>query len=509
MNQDDFRRRWAPTLDHVELAGFMRELTDERNDKWPLENTSDTCRDCFGPKSAPGVPAICAAWHEPELGEPGEITEDAAGKFQNPKGGLNDAGRKHFGVKKGVTNYSGASDEEKKRWVRWALRFTKTPRPLKDGNGKPTRYALMFNAWGEPVPTSPDAVAAVHKKAESRAKQLKMGQNAAEQADADLGYWDGYAEEVQQAESAAVQAGEISGGGYITTTNPTWTYSTTTNSLAMSPAAAQLDSMLNPALNQGTGNQQQNAFVADVNGRTFVAAPASAIQQALRDPTVEEIAEEHMLWIDGRFVGAEEPNRNGAMWSAGDLELARGTVLYGPLNWLHEARHVIGSMVDAKYVDPRSQTQAADVGGKLPTVQPHITATAAVWKWIWPDEAYVIQQASDLNQLWYSMECISKEVACSGPDGCGHTTSYSQYLAGAACEHIRQRASVRQFKNPIFLGGAVIVPPTRPGWAEADVRVMKQASGLAEAAFEQAGRPDVSASTWEQMMAQLVRYSQK
>jgi 2'-5' RNA ligase len=245
-----------------------------------------------------------------------------------------------------------------------------------------------------------------------------------------------------------------------------------------------------------------NAVVAEINGRQIIAGPAAAFERASRDPSVDEITAEHMLYINGRFVGAEVPNRNGALWSAGDLELARESVLYGPLNWLHEARHVIGTLADAKYVEPAREAAAE-------TIHPHITATSAIWRWIYPDEAYVVQQASDMGQLWYSMECISKEVACAGPEGCGNTTSYAQYMAGVACEHVRQRASVRHFKNPVFLGGAVIVPPSRPGWAEADASVMKTASVLAEAAFDQAGQPDVRTSDWEQMMAQLVRFASK
>ncbi len=258
--------------------------------------------------------------------------------------------------------------------------------------------------------------------------------------------------------------------------------------------------------------RSENAFVTEINGRTFVSGPAATarVQKAeVREPGLEEITSEPLLWMHGRFVGAEAPNRNGAMWSSGDLELAKGSVVHGPLNWLHEARHVIGAIAKADYIDPgkTGSMQVADVGGVLPPVEPHITATAAVWKWIYPDEAYVIQQASDAGHLWYSMECISKEVSCAGPDGCGNTTSYAQYMAGAACEHVRQRASVRRFVSPVFLGGAVIVPPSRPGWAEADARVMNQATVLAEAAFEQAGRPDVPTSEWEQLMAQLVRFA--
>lgn len=111
-----------------------------------------------------------------------------AGKFQDPKGGLNSAGRRKFGVKKGVVNYSSASDADKRRWVRWALRFTKTPQPLKKPDGEPTRYALMFRAWGEPVPTSAAAVRAVHAKAMTRRKALGMGQDAAAAVVAEIEY---------------------------------------------------------------------------------------------------------------------------------------------------------------------------------------------------------------------------------------------------------------------------------------------------------------------------------
>lgn len=260
-----------------------------------------------------------------------------------------------------------------------------------------------------------------------------------------------------------------------------------------------------PLLTPATDPDTARAFVTEVNGRTLITGPATTIA-AMKDPTVEDITAAHMLWMHGRFVGADTPNRNGALWSAGDLEMAKGTVVNGPLNWLHDARHVIGTLAKADYVDPAQNPQRA---GQLGPVEPHITATAAIWKWIYPDEAYVVQQASDQEMLWYSMECISKEVSCVGEGGCGNTTTYSAYMAGAACEHVRQRASVRRFVNPVFLGGAVIVPPTRPGWAEADARVMSTANSLAEAAFEQAGRPDISTSEWEQLMGQLVRFAQK
>ncbi len=107
-------------------------------------------------------------------------------KYKNPKGGLTQAGRDYYKrtqgskLKAGVKNYSKASESDKKRWVRWALRFagrSDIP-PLKKPNGEPTRFALMFAAWGEPVPSSVESVRKVYKKALSRRDQLGMGKAA-------------------------------------------------------------------------------------------------------------------------------------------------------------------------------------------------------------------------------------------------------------------------------------------------------------------------------------------
>lgn len=89
---------------------------------------------------------------------------------KDPRGGLTAAGRKEFerkegahlkpGVKKSV---SQMTPEEMKRKGSWAARFygrSGSLPPLKDENGKPTRFALTAAAWGEPVPKT---VAAARK----------------------------------------------------------------------------------------------------------------------------------------------------------------------------------------------------------------------------------------------------------------------------------------------------------------------------------------------------------
>jgi hypothetical protein len=69
---------------------------------------------------------------------------------------------------------------------------------------------------------------------------------------------------------------------------------------------------------------------------------------------------------------------------------------------------------------------------------------------------------------------------------------------------------VRHIVKPTFRGGALIVPPVRPGWKGASASVltdavMQEAAGWAAANEEQykvlnANGADLTAAAWEQMM---------
>ena len=63
-------------------------------------------------------------------------------EFQNPTGGLSEAGRKHFGVKSPVK--SGTNP----RRVSFAARFAGMKGPMKNPDGSPTRKALALKKWG-------------------------------------------------------------------------------------------------------------------------------------------------------------------------------------------------------------------------------------------------------------------------------------------------------------------------------------------------------------------------
>lgn len=83
-------------------------------------------------------------------------------RTKDPRGGLTAAGRAAFRRKQGAHLKPGVrkadaemSPAEMRRKGSWATRFYgragKLP-PLKDKDGKPTRFALTAAAWGEKVP---------------------------------------------------------------------------------------------------------------------------------------------------------------------------------------------------------------------------------------------------------------------------------------------------------------------------------------------------------------------
>jgi hypothetical protein len=241
--------------------------------------------------------------------------------------------------------------------------------------------------------------------------------------------------------------------------------------------------------------EKEVAFVANIGDRIVLATrgrvdtmddlPATLAALA----STKREAQSANLWIAGRYVEAERANRNMAYWSADDLQLGQPTVDHGPINWLHQERHIIGALAYSEYV-PVEREAAAESG-----VGSHIAALGALWPWIAREETGAIRDASENGRLWFSMECVSREVACM-EDGCGHSVEYKPYMKTqetSRCEHMKA-GGVRRFVDPIFEGAGIIVPPTEPGWANAEARVlMPKAEALVErnaAAFSGASDED-------------------
>ncbi len=71
-----------------------------------------------------------------------------AKKYQNKKGGLNQAGRDYFKRTEGSNLKAPVKKGVNPRRVSFACRFAGMKGPMKDSKGRPTRKALALKAWG-------------------------------------------------------------------------------------------------------------------------------------------------------------------------------------------------------------------------------------------------------------------------------------------------------------------------------------------------------------------------
>ncbi len=88
-----------------------------------------------------------------------------AKKFQNPKGGLNEAGRKHFKKTEGANLKRPVKDGVNPRRISFAARFAGMKGPMQDDKGRPPRKAFALKAWGFRNEESARNFANRHKKA--------------------------------------------------------------------------------------------------------------------------------------------------------------------------------------------------------------------------------------------------------------------------------------------------------------------------------------------------------
>jgi hypothetical protein len=87
-----------------------------------------------------------------------------AKRYQNPSGGLNEAGRKFFKRTEGSNLKSPVKTGTNPRRVSFAARFGGMKGSLLSKSGKPTRLKLALKAWGFSSKEAARNFAARHKK---------------------------------------------------------------------------------------------------------------------------------------------------------------------------------------------------------------------------------------------------------------------------------------------------------------------------------------------------------
>jgi len=192
-----------------------------------------------------------------------------------------------------------------------------------------------------------------------------------------------------------------------------------------------------------------------------------------------------LKWIVGNYVEADNSNSNGQYWSLEDLQLKSATVNHGPMNIAHVANDVVGTYVGSELLYPTQAGQRA-----------YIETVAAMWKYYFNKETAIVEAAHAEGTLYQSMECVSDTVTCvphskseqeeAASPACGQTFPYDGPY-GAYCEHIEAGTAARQFDNPHFLGGGLIIPPLKPGWRNAEIQEISTLmnTDMAESVSEQ------------------------
>lgn len=102
-------------------------------------------------------------------------------KYEDPKGGLTEAGRRKFersgeskNLQPGVKDSNPKGDRARRKGSFLTRFYTNPSGPLVNDNGEPTRLALAAHAWGEPVPRTRSAAARLAAKGRNLLEKYKM-----------------------------------------------------------------------------------------------------------------------------------------------------------------------------------------------------------------------------------------------------------------------------------------------------------------------------------------------
>jgi hypothetical protein len=216
-------------------------------------------------------------------------------------------------------------------------------------------------------------------------------------------------------------------------------------------------------------------------------------------------AEKHVIsnpahsYIVGKFVEAERANSNGQFFQMEGLRMGQPNIAHSPMNLDHIPKKIVGAFVASDFIYPTQEDAAV--------TNPYIEALGVFWKAHFPQEWQLVQQAHEQGHLYFSMECVPEKVGCIGDNGCGKQFEYAGVQSPTYCDHINSRTADRDLINPHFTAGAVLLPPVKPGWSDANIHslVAKHAE-MAESIYAGVAEdmPHLGPREWEFLMGELL-----
>jgi hypothetical protein len=255
--------------------------------------------------------------------------------------------------------------------------------------------------------------------------------------------------------------------------------------------------------------------IVTVNDRFVVCSRATLI-----DPDrsgLQAWAERHvrqdpdLRWIIGNYVEADEPNSNGHLFPLDELQQAKATLVGKPLNMLHREHYIVGYFAAVQLVHANGMDyEDNDVAlAAAEAEHPYVEALAGMWHHRFPEEFFQIRRAHHDGTLFFSMETVPEKVSCPT---CQHLAVYAGFESDTYCAHMQGAVGPKVLHNPVFNGGAIIIPPLKPGWNRADITAISQlisSAPEAPAVHDQVAiqAPELGPREWEQVMAQIILLS--
>lgn len=164
-------------------------------------------------------------------------------------------------------------------------------------------------------------------------------------------------------------------------------------------------------------------------------------------------------WVVGRYVEADRANSNKQYFRLGDLRMKRATLDHAPMNINHSSRNIVGTFLANELVYP---DEAND--------HPYIEAVGAIWKYYFPEEHEMVQRANKDGSLYFSMEAVPESLSTIGGSDDAAQYAYMGRQHESYPEEINTRScEAIVCNNPHFVGGALIIPPNKPGWSNANI----------------------------------------
>ncbi len=237
------------------------------------------------------------------------------------------------------------------------------------------------------------------------------------------------------------------------------------------------------------------AFITEFNDKIFLTSTATLISDDYDTASWASSAVKphpHHRWVLAKYVEADNANSNKQYWSLDSLLKSKDTIANTPMNINHQPNKVVGTWTASEMMYPNDTASRGN---------PYVESLGVFWQWGREDEYKYIENAYSEGLLHVSMECVSETITCGE---CGEEFAYKGPQHSSYCAEINDRSAHREFNNPTFLGGALILPGTRPGWKNAHVKELSNLTTnedadalLSDIAYS---IPDATESDWESVM---------